>query len=199
MMGKPYSLLGDYRVATNWKKNLPNILTMFRIILVIPIVYCLYLNTITMGYWAAVFFVMASVTDYLDGTLARKFNVSSPFGIFMDPIADKILVTSTLVMLIPIGKLDAIMVILLLARDSFINGLRSLAAKENRIIAAGPLGKWKTAIQMIGIPAVLVHETFGGFSSVIFGYWILWISVALSLASGVQYSWNYFRPEPKAK
>lgn len=176
-----------------WKKKLPNQLTYLRIAMVPPIVVLLHWNESWAGYASAIIFIIASVTDYWDGELARRFGVVSNQGKFLDPVADKILVSSTLVMLIPSGRLDAIIVVILLARDSLISALRSVAAAEKMIIPAGTLGKWKTATQMIAIPAILVYEPVFGVPVFKVGYWILWVSVALSVISGAKYVWDYYR------
>lgn len=185
------------QVLPAWKRNLPNQITWLRVILVPVIVLALSHGSVEGGYFAALIFIIGSISDYFDGSLARKWGVVSSFGKFMDPIADKILVTSTLVMLIPSGRLDVYMVLILLARDTLISGLRSVAASENVIIPAGVLGKWKTAIQMIAIPAVLIHEPLMGVPVGRIGYWILWISVALSVISGVDYVWDYMKAVAK--
>ncbi len=140
---------------------------------------------------AALLFMLASITDYYDGYFARKFQAVSTMGKFMDPIADKILVTSILVMLATLQKIDPVMVILILARDNFIGGLRSAAAADQIIIDAKPTGKWKTALQMVAIPAVIIDQRFMGVPFEKVGYWFLWISVILSLTSGLQYFWGY--------
>ena len=176
-----------------WKERIPNAITVFRIVAVVPIIWLLAINTPTSNLVAGFIFVLASLSDYFDGMLARKFNVVSNFGKFIDPIADKVLVTSTLVMLIPTGKLQAIMVVILLARDTLISGLRSVAAIEKVIIPAGTLGKWKTATQMIAIPAVIIDSPFPAIPVYQIGYSILWVSVALSVISGVAYVWDYVR------
>lgn len=156
------------------------------------IVWALVLPVNWGGYLAAGLFILASITDYFDGALARKFGVESAMGKFMDPIADKVLVSSTLVMLIPSGRLDPFLVIILLARDTIISGLRSVAATENRVIAAGTVGKWKTAWQMIAIPCVLIKDPLFGIIPVYeIGYGILWASVFLSVYSGAQYVHGY--------
>ncbi|MBX9766236.1 MAG: CDP-diacylglycerol--glycerol-3-phosphate 3-phosphatidyltransferase [Bdellovibrionales bacterium] len=185
------------QVLPAWKRNLPNQITWLRVILVPFIVVALSQGTIEGGYVAAAIFIIGSISDYFDGSLARKWGVVSSFGKFMDPIADKILVTSTLVMLIPSGRLDVYMVLILLARDTLISGLRSVAASENVIIPAGVLGKWKTAIQMVAIPAVLIHEPLLGVPVGRIGYWILWVSVGLSVISGVDYIWDYMKAVAK--
>jgi CDP-diacylglycerol--glycerol-3-phosphate 3-phosphatidyltransferase len=179
--------------ASGWKKQLPNIITVSRIFAVPIIIVLMLWDDRLGGYWSALVFVLASLTDYFDGKYARQFNVVSNFGKFMDPIADKILVTSTLIMMIPSGRLGAVMVIIILSRDTLISGLRSIAATENMIISAGAMGKWKTAIQMVAIPAVLVREPFWGIPLYEIGYWTLWASVALSVVSGAEYVIKYAR------
>lgn len=142
---------------------------------------------------AALLFMLASVTDYYDGYFARKYNAVSNMGKFMDPIADKILVTSILVMLATYQKIDPMMVIIILARDNFIGGLRSAAAADQIIIAAKPAGKWKTALQMVAIPAVIIDQRFLGIPFEKIGYWVLWISVILSVTSGFEYYLGYLK------
>lgn len=182
-----------------WKKQIPNWVTFSRILVVPLIIWTLTSNCPYGGWGAALLFILGSLTDYFDGALARRYGVESTFGKFMDPIADKILVTSTLVILIPTGRLSATMVIILLARDTLIQGLRSVAATQRIIIAAGAMGKWKTAIQMFAIPCVLVHDPVYGIPVFELGYWTLWISVALSLISGAEYVWNYARNRSKSR
>ena len=141
------------------------------------------------GLIASGLFILASFTDYLDGMLARRYGVVSVLGQFLDPVSDKMLVSSILIMLIPLGKISAILVVLLLSRDTLIGGLRSVAASQNVIIAAGSMGKWKTAIQMIAIPSILIeHPIF--YKIGLFG---LWFSLVLSLASGWQYLYSFFK------
>lgn len=145
------------------------------------------------GWIAAIIFLFASLTDWLDGWLARKFGAESNMGKFMDPIADKILVLGALLMLLDMGRVDPIMVFLFLARDIFIGGIRSVAAANNLIIAAKPFGKWKTAIQMVAIPCLLVYEPIGKIPLADIGYAGLWISVGLSLLSGAEYTLGYYK------
>ncbi len=170
-----------------WQTSLPNLITISRILFVPLIVAALWEGSKEGGYTASGFFILASIGDYLDGYFARKYKVESVLGKFLDPIADKILVTSTLVMMIPARDVNPILVIILLSRDNLINGLRAVAASENLIIAAGSLGKWKTAIQMVAIPAVLIREPILGLPSYEIGIWGLWLSVILSAYSGYQY------------
>ncbi len=176
-----------------WKRQIPNMMTASRILAVPVLIWILNCDLPNAGLWAAGVFILASFTDYLDGALARKMGIESIFGKFFDPVADKILVSSTLVLLIPFGRLEPLMVIILLGRDTLIGGIRSAAASENMIIGAGVAGKWKTAIQMIAIPGILVKENLFGIPVYTIGYWTLWLSVVLSVVSGAEYAIRYFR------
>lgn len=176
---------------TAWQKNLPHLLTMSRMVLAIPIALIMNNPDLGIRILAAVLFVIASATDYGDGYFARKWNLISDWGKIMDPIADKILVTSTLVMFVPSGKIHVWIVIILVARDLLIGGVRSVAAAEQMIIAANPGGKWKTALQMVAIPAVIVGDDFLGIPFQSIGHAMLWVSTVLSLYSGAQYAWEY--------
>lgn len=175
------------------KKHIPNILTFSRIGFVPLILWCIYLDTLESGIAACVLFVAASITDYYDGALARKWNLMSNMGKLMDPVADKVLVSSTLIMLIPTGRLTTLMVVILVARDSIIDGLRSVAATRNIVISAAKTGKWKTATQMVAIPCILFNHPLFGLPIYEIGYWMLWGSVVLSLISGYKYIVGYIK------
>lgn len=180
--------------TTEFQKALPMRITLSRIFAVPAIVAMMWPNTLGWNIGAAVFFILASLTDYWDGYYARKYNAVSNFGKFMDPIADKILVTSVLAMLLAQGKIDAWMVIIILARDNFIGGIRSIAAADQIIIDAKPAGKWKTAMQMVAIPIVIIGsmEPYVPYLDKI-GYGVLWISVILSITSGIEYYVGYLK------
>ena len=182
----------------NWKKSLPMWITLSRIFIVPVIVVLMTPNHLAGNVAAAVLFMLASVTDYYDGYFARKYNAISNMGKFMDPIADKILVTSILVMLVPTNRIEPLMVIIILARDNFIGGLRSVAAADQIIIDAKPAGKWKTALQMVAIPAVIIDQRWLGIPFEKIGYWVLWISVVLAVTSGIEYYLGYVKAK-KAK
>jgi len=145
------------------------------------------------NWWTAVIFVLASLSDWLDGYWARKYKAETDTGKLLDPIADKFLVSTVLILLIPLGRIEALLVLLLLNRDIIINGLRSFAASKGKIISAGQMGKWKTAVQMVAIPAILIHENVGPLSGQAIGYWGLWLSLGLSLFSAAQYVVAYSR------
>ncbi|MBV2167863.1 MAG: CDP-diacylglycerol--glycerol-3-phosphate 3-phosphatidyltransferase [Bdellovibrio sp.] len=180
--------------ATEFQKKLAMRITLSRIFMVPVIVALMWPDTLTWNVVAAICFILASITDYYDGYYARKYNAVSNFGKFMDPIADKILVTSVLAMLLAQGKIDAWMVIIILARDNFIGGIRSVAAADQIIIAAKPAGKWKTAMQMIAIPIVIIGnmDPYLPYLDKI-GYGVLWVSVILSITSGIEYYVGYLK------
>jgi CDP-diacylglycerol--glycerol-3-phosphate 3-phosphatidyltransferase len=176
--------------------NLPNLLTMARIV-VIPLVLVL----LDRGgprdcYWAALLFAGAAITDFLDGYLARRQNLVSVLGKFLDPLADKLIVMAALVWMVPMGRIAAWVVVLLLARDIGITGLRSIAASEGVVIAAGEGGKAKTALQMVGILMLMIGYPYrmnfilfdmGEVDLVHVGRGLIYISLVYSLASAAQY------------
>ncbi len=178
-------------------KKLPLILTLARIAVVPIIMYLIAIETQATNWWACALFLLASITDYLDGFFARRWNATTNLGKFLDPVADKILILSVLIMLIPgdhlgPGYLGSLMVVLLMTRDILIGAIRAAAAAENTIISAAPLGKYKTALQMIGIPAILIGDfTYLPISLISLGLYALWISVVLSTISGLDYLIKY--------
>ncbi len=174
-------------MAENWKKKLPNALTLGRVLLTIPVVILLFDANGLNNFLAALFFIIASITDYFDGALARKYKVESNFGKLMDPIADKILVSSVLVVLVAIRRIDPFLVVIILSRDTLVSGIRSIAAADGLIIAAKSTGKWKTALQMVALPLIMLHQSATGEYLHQFSYFILWATVVLSVVSAVQY------------
>jgi CDP-diacylglycerol--glycerol-3-phosphate 3-phosphatidyltransferase len=176
--------------------NLPNLLTFARIV-VIPLVLVL----LDRGgprdcYWAALLFAGAAITDFLDGYLARRQGLVSVLGKFLDPLADKLIVMATLVWLVPMGRIAPWVVVLLLSRELSITGLRSIAASEGVVIAAGEGGKAKTALQMVGILMLMIGYPYrmdfllfdlGVVDLVHVGRWLIYISLVYSLASAAQY------------
>ncbi len=174
--------------------NLPNKLTIFRIILIPVLLIFLiidfkFLDLQTRRYIAAFIFILASLTDALDGYIARKYNLITNFGKFMDPLADKLLVTSTMIALIPmkdaIVPLEAWVVIVIIAREFFMTGFRTIAMEKNVVIAAGNSGKLKTIFQMIMIILLLINidNKIFTFISKIF----IAISVFLTIYSLLEY------------
>lgn len=169
------------------KSPWPMIATLFRIAIVPVIVILMIFKPASWAIICSFLFIIASITDWLDGYLARKLNSVSVMGKFLDPIADKVLVFSILIMFIFLGWIEAIAVLLLINRDVIIGGIRSVSASQGIIVDAGSLGKWKTTCQMIAIPCLFFAESWNFLPFDSIGYYGLWISVALSLISGFQY------------
>ena len=175
--------------------NVPNLLTLFRIALIPVVCWLIYDGTPVSCLLAFGFFWVASVTDWLDGYIARKQNLVSLTGQFLDPLADKLLVMASLIMLVGLGRMPGWIVILILAREISITSLRALASSEGMVIAAGEGGKLKTALQMVGLIGLLVHFTYVvdyGFIAVpvnfhVLGFWLLVVSVFFSFGSAFDY------------
>jgi CDP-diacylglycerol--glycerol-3-phosphate 3-phosphatidyltransferase len=176
--------------------NLPNMLTMARIVAIPVFLWLLDVATPQRGFWACMVFTAAAITDVLDGYLARKLNVVSVLGKFLDPLADKLIVMAALVWLVPMGRIPSWVVVLLLARELSVTGLRSVAASEGVVIAAGNEGKTKTALQMIGIVALVLGYPYrmaygpvdlGVVNLVHVGRVLVYLSLVFSFASAAQY------------
>lgn len=138
--------------------NLANRLTLLRVAMIPIFLLVLYLFQSTLGsYIATSIFIVASLTDWLDGYIARKYNMTTDFGKFMDPLADKLLVTAALIYFVEVNRLSAIVVIIIVSREFIISGFRLVAALNNKVIAASVWGKIKTSITMVMIIVLLVH------------------------------------------
>ena len=175
--------------------NIPNMLTYMRIVLIPLVIILMAYNTRTSLFYAAMVYSFAAVTDFFDGWLARNLNQQSLFGKFLDPLADKIIVMSILIMLVQLDKLPAWLVIVLLTREVSITGLRALASQEGLSLDVSQTGKWKTAFQMTGILALVIYGEFTmdyllftvdvNFFTV--GLMCIVISLFFSLISAIQY------------
>lgn len=184
-------------MSNNQVFNLPNILTMLRIA-AIPVMAALLLSSSrSAGFWAAALFSLASITDWLDGYLARKMGIVTVFGKFLDPIADKLIVMAAMIMILPFGRVPAWMVLVILGREIVITGLRGIASTEGIVIQASELGKFKTIFQIVAIIALLLHFDYNWFFGVAhplltvnmhnIGMFYLWIATLLTVWSGVDY------------
>ena len=181
--------------------NLPNKLTVFRVILIVPFVVLLlggfqqwgWFTTLFSGilpytdYIAVGIFIVASLTDLLDGKIARKYNLVTNFGKFMDPLADKLLVCSAMICFIELEKLPAWFVIIIIGREFIISGFRLIAAENGVVIAANYWGKFKTVSQMIMIILLLID--LGGVFDILEQIFI-WLSLALTVISLITYIWQ---------
>lgn len=163
--------------------NLPNKLTLFRVFLV-PIFVLLLL----LGYkWAALgVFFLACFTDFADGRIARKYNLVTNFGKFMDPLADKLLICSALVCLVELGAIPAWITIIIIAREFVVSGLRLIAANAGIVIAASWWGKFKTASQMTMIALLVANITELKYLTEM----MVWLTLALTLISMIDYIWQ---------
>ena len=165
--------------------NLPNKLTVFRILCIPLFVVFMLVDTIPYNNYISVgIFIVASLTDMLDGKIARKYNLVTNFGKFMDPLADKLLVSSALICLSG-TKIPSWVVIIIISRELFISGFRTLAADQGIVLAAGWWGKFKTAFQMIMIIVLILNIQNQVFD--IIGWALIWISLALTIISMIDY------------
>lgn len=164
--------------------NLPNKLTMFRVILIPLFVVFMLVDITAYDKWIALaVFIIASLTDLLDGKIARKYNLVTNFGKFMDPLADKLLVCSALICLVALERIPAWIVIVIIAREFIISGFRTLAADNGVVIAASYWGKFKTTFQMVMICLMIADiEALRIVTSV-----VMWIALALTVISLIDY------------
>ncbi|APG26840.1 CDP-diacylglycerol--glycerol-3-phosphate 3-phosphatidyltransferase [Syntrophotalea acetylenivorans] len=183
--------------------NLPNLLTLGRIACIPLLVSFLFFDGRGSSFGAALIFSLAAITDWLDGYLARKWQVVTVLGKFLDPLADKLIVMAALIMLIPLGRVPAWAVFVILAREIIITGLRSIAATEGIVIAASNLGKYKTILQMVAIIGLLLHYDYYWFFGMRYewlhvsmhriGLVYFYLALALTLWSGIDYLVKFFR------
>lgn len=164
--------------------NLPNKLTMFRVILIPFFVLFMLVPITAIDKWIALgIFIIASLTDWLDGYLARKYHLVTNFGKFMDPLADKLLVCSALICLIELDRIPSWMVIIIIAREFVISGFRQVAADNGVVIAASYWGKFKTTFQMIAVCLMIADITALSLVTTI----VTWIAVILTVVSLIDY------------
>lgn len=161
--------------------NIANKLTLLRMILIPFVVGFLLTGYTGVAFWI---YAAATVTDFLDGYLARKWNMITNFGKFMDPVADKLLVLSALMCFVELGQLSSIVVIIIFSRELVISIFRAIAASNQIVIAAGMLGKIKTVIQF-AMTMLLFMQLSGWYMD-----WIIWGCAGITLASGAEYIWK---------
>ncbi len=172
--------------------NLPNKLTLLRICMVPLFVILARMSAFPAQCAAVVVYALACVTDALDGRIARSRNLVTDFGKFMDPIADKLLVMSALIVLTAQGRMPDWVCILMLAREFLVSGFRLVAVEGGRVIAAGPLGKLKTVLQMLATLALMLlvpveGEPFLGRGGVVFAGVLMYAALAMTVISGADY------------
>jgi CDP-diacylglycerol---glycerol-3-phosphate 3-phosphatidyltransferase len=184
----------------------PNLLTLARIGTVPLLVVLLLFPGPAASAGAAAVFFAATITDFLDGYIARNYGSGSTVGKFLDPLADKLVVTAALIMLAGMARVPHVpawIVVVLVSREILVTGLRAIAAAEGQIIAAEELGKYKMVLQAIAVQGLLIHYTYFHIDFFAAGLFILWIALVLSIWSGVEYFVKGFqllttpeRPQP---
>lgn len=166
-------------------------ITLLRVVLIPIYLVFMYLSQGSFGLWMAIamaVFIIASLTDFVDGHIARKYNQVSDFGKFLDPLADKLLVIAAMAMFCEWGKFPAWAIMIVLTREFAVSGLRMVAGPKGKVIAAGKSGKFKTASTMVGLCVMMAFPTVGWLCWVVIG-----VIVATTLYSGVEYfiqNWN---------
>jgi CDP-diacylglycerol--glycerol-3-phosphate 3-phosphatidyltransferase len=183
--------------------NLPTLLTWARIV-AIPLVVGVYYTSLaptTQNLVGTALFILFALTDWADGYLARKLRMTSSFGAFLDPVADKFLVTAALLVLVKLGRLDAFIALVIIGREIAISSLREWMAQigASKSVAVHMLGKWKTTMQMVAIPFLLFNGSlFGLIDTHLWGTWLLVIAAVLTIWSMVYYLQKAI-PEIRAK
>jgi len=182
--------------------TIPNLLTLFRIV-VTPLFFILFYSfpTKVFSLLASLLFVTASFTDFLDGYIARRWNLESSLGKFLDPLADKLLVAVALIMLIPLGRVPSWMVAVIIGREILVTGLRVVAITEGLVIAASKLGKYKTVFQIAAVTCLLMHYEYHLFIESPYllvnfhqvGMGLLWVALLITVWSGIDYFRKFFR------
>ena len=169
--------------------NLPNSLTLFRIFLV-PVLVVVLLTKFS-DWVGLTIFLIAAITDYLDGFFARRMNKTTRLGTLLDPIADKLLMSAAFISLVELGLARAWMVVIIIGREFAVSGLRSIAAQNGITIAASPLGKTKTITQVVAISLLIIADEIGEFkfTSVL----ALWLVMVFAIVSGVDYFIKFAR------
>jgi len=174
--------------------SVPNLLTWFRILMIPVVVGVFYLPGASLSSWernliACVVFTAAAITDWLDGYLARKLNQMSAFGAFLDPVADKLMVAASLIVLVELSRVNAVIAVIIIGREIAISALREWMAKigEAKSVAVNVLGKIKTIAQMVAIPMLLYHDRIALFEPQQLGTWLIYLAAALTLISMFYY------------
>lgn len=179
---------------------LPNTLTLLRVMVVPLIIGVFYLPSAFSEHEknliATVLFIFASLTDWLDGWVARQYQLTSSFGAFLDPVADKLLVCSTLIALVEIGRVSALIALIIIGREIAISALREWMAQLRHRVRVSNIGKWKTAVQMLGIGFLLYAQPLWMMSErliLAIGFWLVVIAVVLTIASMFDYLYNAYK------
>ena len=171
--------------------NLPTSLTVLRIFFVPLLVVLLLTRERNMDLWAVAVFLLAAITDLLDGYLARKHGKITTIGVLLDPVADKLLTSAAFISLVELGLIPAWMVVIIVGREFAVSGLRGIASAEGYVLQASELGKTKMVLQVAAITAIVLEPRYR-----ILNRWaivLLWLVVVFALASAVQYFWGFWK------
>lgn len=179
-------------------RNLPNLLTGIRILAIPVVVLLLFFPGPVASFLGALVFAIAGATDFFDGFFARRQRLTSKFGKFMDPLADKLLVTAALIMLIPLGRAPAWMAFVIIGRELAVTGLRAIAASDGVILAPDRWGKAKTFLQMVALTCLILHYPYQAVDFQRLGIALLWVAMIVTVTSGVGYFLNFFRQSPES-
>lgn len=172
--------------------NLPNAITLLRIG-VIPVLFFLLMSPgESWSFIIALIFICAALTDLLDGYVARRYQIVTTMGKFLDPVADKIIVNTAMILMIPIGRIPAWIVAIIIIRDFVVDGMRSIASSEGVIIDASGLGKQKTLCQIFALSALIIHYPIFGADAHAIGIAVLYVALLLTLYSGADYSLKFY-------
>lgn len=165
----------------------PNVLTMYRVFAIPGLVVLLLFPNRFTTFFAALIFSIASITDALDGFFARRLGLESSFGKVMDPVADKLLVSSAFIMMTSLGWVPAWIVCIIIGREMAVTGLRNLMAEGRQDVSASNLGKYKTGFQIAAIIPLLIHYPYLGIHFHVIGMFFLWCALLLTVWSGADY------------
>ena len=183
--------------------NVPNLLTWLRIMMIPVVIGVFYVPEPWLSSWqrnliATVVFAVAAITDWLDGYLARKLNQQSAFGAFLDPVADKLMICASLIVLVELERVNAIIAFVIIGREIAISAMREWMAKigKSKSVAVNFLGKVKTISQMIAVPLLLYHDRIGPLNPQQIGRWLIYLAAILTLVSMVNYLQRAMAPRP---
>ncbi|HDS16041.1 MAG TPA: CDP-diacylglycerol--glycerol-3-phosphate 3-phosphatidyltransferase [Proteobacteria bacterium] len=186
--GKNLNLSREWiRSALKDPANLPNILTLSRIVVVPVVIMLLYVDNRWLNLLTAILVVLAAITDGLDGYMARKYGFESTLGKLLDPVADKILLLSTMVMLAYLQRAPAFLVCLILCRETAVTGLRAIAAEKGKVIAASAMAKYKTIFQIVAVVALIIHYPFLWVDAHAVGVFFIWVAFFYTMWTGYAY------------
>jgi CDP-diacylglycerol--glycerol-3-phosphate 3-phosphatidyltransferase len=174
-------------------RNIPNLLSIVRILAIPVVVAFLSSPSPLASFLAALVFSLASLTDLLDGYIARHQKRETVVGKLLDPMADKLLVLSSMIMLIPLGRIPAWIVLLIIGREVAVTGLRGIASAEGIVIAASRWGKGKLVVQTLSLIGLMLHYKYLGINFHLLGMILLWVALVSTLWSGIDYFRKFYR------